>query len=287
MNVESTPSANGARSRTGLIALVLLVAVAIGTLGFFVFGADDEGGEPTATTATTVDSVGSVDSTDTDSTPDDSEVVDTSTVVEDSTVVTDVPTSTSTDSSRVLSLGTYSFFDVPELGATDIRGSGCGSGSEGDPVLDDRLPDGLWFGSLGPKYEYYEPIDETDLGYAYKRFDGATLEIDLWCVYSGVTAEQKYLSEECQADIECEANNSTGWLTIDDDDRLREVPVAENFQYRVDFYEADAGWFCGWTEPFAVGAAWRDAPVWIAVNDGVVTEIFGHCAYYLESSASR
>jgi hypothetical protein len=28
-------------------------------------------------------------------------------------------------------------------------------------------------------------------------------------------------------------------------------------------------------------------PVWIAVNSGVVTEVFGHCAYYLEASRDR
>lgn len=286
MNSEPIPPVGGTPNRTSLIALVLLVAVAIGVLAFFVFGADDEGGESAA------NSVASIDSMVTDSTPDDT--VDTVFTVD--TVSSDVSTPSSapadtevatTSPSLGYSLFDYSFFDVPEMGITDLRGSGCGSGLEGDPVQGDSLPDGLWFGSLGPKYEYYEPIDETDLGYAYKRFDGATLEIDLWCVYSGATAEQKYLSEECQAEIECEANNSTGWLTIDDDDQLREVPVDENFQYRVDFYEAEAGWFCGMTDPFAVGAAWRDSPVWIAVNDGLVTEIFGHCAYWLESSASR
>ncbi|MFZ9676069.1 MAG: hypothetical protein ACO3DM_09255 [Ilumatobacteraceae bacterium] len=185
-------------------------------------------------------------------------------------------------------LGGFGFFDVSEMSVADERGSGCGVG--GEAGLPDVLPDGLWFGSLGPKYEYYEPVNENELGYGYARFDAGSLELDVWCVYAGETAASKYLSEQCQADVECEANNSTGWLVEDIVDRLHQIPVAEEFSYRVDDYDAEAGWSCGLTDSFGADGfepAWRLLPVWIAVNSGVVTEVFGHCAYYLEASRDR
>lgn len=290
MSTALPPPFPDQRSRTGSIALVLLVAAAIGVLAFFVFGSDDEGdgiGSSSSDPTVVSDSSSGATGAETSSPESTTESTTESGTSDTSTVETGSSTDAGTSEPAWFSMGGYGFFDVPVLGATDVRGSGCGSGDGEDPTLGDTLPDGLWFGSLGPQYEDYEPIDDSDLGYGYKRFDGATLEIDLWCVYSGATAEQKFVSEACQSDIECEANNSTGWLTEDESNRLRSLPVAANFTYRVDYYEAEAGWYCMWTDPFEVGAAWRLAPVWIAVNDGRVTEIFGHCAYYLESDAPR
>ena len=180
------------------------------------------------------------------------------------------------------------FFDVPEMSVADERGSGCGA--SGEAGLPDVLPDGLWFGSFGPKYEYYEPVNENEIGYGYARFGPSSLELDVWCVYSGATAEQKYLAEQCQAETECEGNNTVQWMVEDNLDRMHPMPVAENFVYRVDYYEADAGWSCGLTDPFGTDGlepAWRLHPVWIAVNDGMVTEVFGHCGYYFEARRLR
>jgi len=280
------------REQPSFVVPVLVVGALLAGCG----GGDRDDSGPASTGAPSVESIATSDSlADSLADPSGSEAVDTSTSggPDDSSGpdtiggASDSPDGTEAPPIGWFSFGGTSFFEVPELGATDIRGSGCGSGVGDDPALDDRVPDGLWFGSLGPKYENYEPIDENDLGYAYNRFDGTTLEIDLWCVYSGATAEQKYLSEACRSDTVCEANNSTGWLTEDDSDRMRSLPVADDYVYRVDYYEAEAGWDCMWTDPFEVDAAWRRAPVWIAVNQGRVTEVFGHCAYWLESSEPR
>lgn len=215
-------------------------------------------------------------------------VVDTTEV--DATVAT--TTDTSTDTMVPSDFAGYSFvglefFEVPVLGPADIRGSGCGSGVGEDAVLPDVLPDGIWMGSLGPRYESYDVVTSPEDGFGYSRFDGTTLEIDIWCVYAGATAEEKFRSAECQTDIECEANNSSGWLVEDQSDRLRSIPVAAGFVYREDRYDAELGWSCGTSDPWSVEATWRMQPVWIAVNAGEVTEIFGHCAYYLEASTPR
>ena len=208
----------------------------------------------------------------------------------DATVAT--TTDTTTDTMVPVDFAGYSFvglefFEVPVLGPADIRGSGCGSGVGEDAVLPDVLPDGIWMGSLGPRYESYDVVTSPEDGFGYSRFDGTTLEIDIWCVYAGATAEEKFRSVECQTDIECEANNSTGWLVEDQSDRLRSMPVAAGYVYREDRYDAELGWSCGTSDPWSVEATWRMQPVWIAVNAGEVTEIFGHCAYYLEASTPR
>ena len=70
--------------------------------------------------------------------------------VSTTSVVKDAPTTTT--ASLVVdtvapdvgfSLQGIGYDDVPVLGSGPVRGTGCGSGSDGDPLLPDELPDGL------------------------------------------------------------------------------------------------------------------------------------------------
>lgn len=179
------------------------------------------------------------------------------------------------------SLHGIGYYDVPVLGSGLVRGTGCGSGNDGDPLLDDRLPDGLWFGSLGPQYENYDPVSADDLGYGYARLDDTRLEIDLWCVYAGDAAAERYFAPSCQSDLGCPSSNTSWWFTEDTSNRLRSLPLADDVEYSAE-PEVGEPFFpgCSTDDAFVANAAWRNWPVWIAVNDGEVTEILGVCSYY-------
>lgn len=175
------------------------------------------------------------------------------------------------------------YHGVPVLGTGAVRGSGCGSGIDGDPLVPDVLPDGLWFGSLGPHYEYYEPTSPDDVGYGYARLFDDRLEIDLWCVYAGVVAERKYNDPTCLDDESCPSSNAPWWFTEDRSDTLRSVPLAPGHRYSAEPEIGDPFFpGCSATEPFVANGAWRNWPVWIAVNDGEVTEVLGICSYYTD-----
>jgi hypothetical protein len=173
------------------------------------------------------------------------------------------------------------YYSIPVLGATDVRGSGCGSGIGDDPTLPDVLPDGIWFGSLGPKYEYYEPTSPEDLGFGYARLYDDHLEIDLWCVYGGQTAETKYNDPSCSEDTGCPSNNASWWFTEDQSNKLRSVALSADYLYTAEPETGDPYFRgCSTSEIYVSNAAWRNWPVWIAVNGGQVTEVLGICSYY-------
>lgn len=212
----------------------------------------------------------------------------TTTVVDTTEVDATVDTTTDMTSSSVavgpgFTLEGSAYHGVPVLGTGAVRGSGCGSGIDGDPLLPDVLPDGLWFGSLGPRYEYYEPTSPDDIGYGYARLFDDRLEIDVWCVYAGVVAERKYNDPKCLDDESCPSSNAPWWFTEDRSDTLRSVPLASGHRYSAEPEIGDPFFpGCSATEPFVANGAWRNWPVWIAVNDGEVTEILGICSYYTD-----
>jgi len=199
------------------------------------------------------------------------------TSVSTTSVVEDAPTTTT--SSLVVdtvapdggfSLQGIGYDDVPVLGPGPVWGTGCGSGSDGDPLLPDELPDGLWFGSLGPQYEYHEPTGPEDRGYGYARLGDSRLEIDLWCVYAGVAAKQRYNDPRCLADMSCSSGNAAWWFTEDRSNKLRSVSLAADYRYSAEPEISDPfrpG--CSSSEALVANAAWRLWPVWIAVDAGV------------------
>jgi len=178
----------------------------------------------------------------------------------------------------VHSLSGFDYHDMPALGNPNIRGTGCGSGQDGDPTLGDQLPDGIWYGTLGPIYEDYESAEGADYGYA--RIYESGVEIDLWCVYTGELGAQ--LFSECETvSRDCDYESRPDWYPEDNTNRLRSVPFADDWEFiNQDSSLRYDGVECAeqpWDGPFAGSRRW---PVWIAVNGGSLTGLLATCFLY-------
>ena len=190
---------------------------------------------------------------------------------------TSAPTTTAAPT-IVHSLAGFDYHDMPALGNPNIRGTGCGSGQDGDPTLGDQLPDGIWYGTLGPIYEDYESAEGPDFGYA-RIFDSG-VEIDLWCVYTGELGAQ--LRADCeQVARDCNYESRPDWYPEDNTNRLRSVPFADDWEFiNQDSSLRYDGVECAeqpWDGPFAGSRRW---PVWIAVNGGSLTGLLATCFLY-------
>lgn len=278
---QSGSSASSNRSRSGVVAAVLLIAVVVAVVAFFVFGASDEGENDGPSDSSPLPSTVVDGSTETaTATTMAPVIVEPATSAPAEVVPVTEPIPVDTRPAYAFTLANSSFYSVGVFSEAPVRGSGCGSGNYGDPTLPDQLPDGIWFGSLGPYYEDFPPYDDQDVGFGYTRFDGKSLEIDLWCVYTGPIAQEKYEDPVCQSNDDCWLYNSAWWFTEDNSDRLRSLPVSPDYIYSapsdvvIDSYPG-----CVEDDPFTRNAAWRNGPVWIAVNNGQVTEILGSCDY--------
>jgi hypothetical protein len=109
------------------------------------------------------------------------------------------------------------FWDVPQLGAEPVHGTGCG----GDGSLGDTIPDGFWYGwSSG--------------------LSGTSLQFDVGCMYHGARAEQ--LCDEFAADNPnygsppCWGSGADAHFLVNNSTRTRTVPLAPTFT------AADAEW---------------------------------------------
>ncbi|MFZ9084166.1 MAG: hypothetical protein ACO22B_07530 [Ilumatobacteraceae bacterium] len=176
------------------------------------------------------------------------------------------------------SLSGFDYHDMPALGNPNIRGTGCGSGQDGDPTLGDQLPDGIWYGTLGPIYEDYESAEGADYGYA--RIYESGVEIDLWCVYTGELGAQ--LRADCeQVARDCNYESRPDWYPEDNTNRLRSVPFADDWEFiNQDSWRQYDGVECAeqpWDAPLAGSRRW---PVWIAVNGGSLTGLLATCYLY-------
>lgn len=193
---------------------------------------------------------------------------------------TGAPTTTAAPT-IVHTLDAFDYHDVPALGNPEIRGSGCGSGKDGDPTLGDRLPDGIWFGSFGP---YIEEVPYDGPGgnfFGYARIDGVTGEFDLWCVYTGDLGAALFAG--CgDRGSDCEYESRPEWYPEDNVNRLRTVPFADDWEYIV---QDPRQWFNGvecsnepWNSPWG---GLRSYQVWIAVNGGSITSVLATCDKYV------
>jgi hypothetical protein len=190
---------------------------------------------------------------------------------------TSAPTTTAAPT-IVHSLSGFDYHDMPALGNPNIRGTGCGSGQDGDPTLGDQLPDGIWYGTLGPIYEDYESAEGADYGYA--RIYESGVEIDLWCVYTGELGAQ--LFSECETvSRDCDYESRPDWYPEDNTNRLRSVPFADDWEFiNQDSWRQYDGVECAeqpWDAPLAGSRRW---PVWIAVNGGSLTGLLATCYLY-------
>lgn len=92
------------------------------------------------------------------------------------------------------------FWNVPQLGSAPVRGSGCGSGTDGD-TLGDTIPDGWW------------------AGYVSTDYDTETLWVDVVCVYYGESAQAVLAAGTANV-----VNAEPDYLIVNNDERRRAVP---------------------------------------------------------------
>lgn len=209
--------------------------------------------------------------------PDTTATPDTTAAPTTAAPTTSAPTTTAAPT-IVHSLSGFDYHDMPALGNPNIRGTGCGSGQDGDPTLGDQLPDGIWYGTLGPIYEDYESAEGADYGYA--RIYESGVEIDLWCVYTGELGAQ--LFSECETvSRDCDYESRPDWYPEDNTNRLRSVPFADDWEFiNQDSWRQYDGVECAeqpWDAPLAGSRRW---PVWIAVNGGSLTGLLATCYLY-------
>ena len=94
------------------------------------------------------------------------------------------------------------FSEVPQLGTEPVRGSGCGANGE----IGETIPDGIWAG--------------------FVTVDGASVGVDLLCVYTAESAEQ-FVDESDHvlwADIDS--------TIVNNNERVRTMPAAAGLQLR-------------------------------------------------------
>ena len=251
-------------SRGALAGLIAAVVIIVGA-GFYYFSTEGDNSRRTTDSAPAgADSVPVSDD------------AGSSTTVGSATSTVGSPTSAAVPVTTVaprLWDPSWTYADVPELTVSGIRGSGCGSGAGADVSIGDSYPDGVWFGQLGSYYDTDFPAGAYG---PLNRWYADYLEIDGFCVYTGALGQQKYDESGC-ADGEIECFNSPNFWMENKNERFRTVPVSPDV-----LYEAGTNDYlteCTRDDRLGLNAAWRFNPVWIVVQNGVVTEIHADCYF--------
>lgn len=141
------------------------------------------------------------------------------------------------------------FWDVPRLGAENVRGSGCGSSGE----IGAQIPDGLWAGFI------------TGVG-------GDVVNIDLLCIYSGDAALQAMSAGSAVI-----LNSDPNYLIVNNSTRARAMRMDPSIVLRIGVRNEINQCVDGTTT-----TQWSDIPtdrqVWIRIHGGRVTWVFADCA---------
>lgn len=159
------------------------------------------------------------------------------------------------------SWGGWPYYEVPQLGAESVRGTGCGSTGG----LGESLPDGIWNVLVG---------DGTG-GDDFWTSDRIT--VDVRCVYSGIGGQQLWNSA-CSTDPQADAclQQSADWYVVNANGRLRTMPVSPTVQYGVGALGPSP---CAsvTADRTASNAPWRFMDSWVVVDRGVVTAVVAAC----------
>ena len=159
------------------------------------------------------------------------------------------------------SWGGWPYYEVPQLGAESVRGTGCGSTGG----LGETIPDGVWNVLIG---------DGTG-GDDFWTSDRIT--VDVRCVYSGVGGSQLWNSA-CTTDPQSDncLQQSADWYVVNANGRLRTMPAAPNLEYGVGALgPSPCAAVTG--DRTASSAPWRFMDSWIVVRGGAVTTVVTAC----------
>lgn len=145
------------------------------------------------------------------------------------------------------------FWNVPQLGAEPVRGSGCGASGQ----IGDVIPDGLWAGYVTA----YDP-------------NTGTIGINLLCIFSGATAQT--VIAQGSANI---VSNEPDYLIVNNNERVRSMPNALS---TIVVGRVDATGTCVEGEhlsPEEVGQfpARYGQQAWISIDGGAVSWVFYGC----------
>jgi hypothetical protein len=154
------------------------------------------------------------------------------------------------------------FWNVPQLGAEPVRGSGCG----GSGQIGDRIPDGLWAGRVG--------IDPANPGEVW---------VNLLCIYYGQSAQA--VRDAGTANI---VHDEPDYLIVDNNEQAR---VLTNHIMAIAASQADPSGRCapagmmlspGPGEYLPGAAGWLGVDpsglqAWIRVDDGAATWLVYGC----------
>jgi hypothetical protein len=159
------------------------------------------------------------------------------------------------------SWGGWPYYEVPQLGAESVRGTGCGSTGG----LGESIPDGVWNVLIG------DGSGSDDF------WTSDRLTVDIRCVYSGVGGSQLWNSA-CSTDPQSDLclQQSSDWYVVNANGRLRTVPVAADVQYGVGAIgPSPCASVSG--DRTASDAPWRFMDSWIVVDRGAVTTVVTAC----------
>ncbi|MBI4934869.1 MAG: hypothetical protein HY828_13385 [Actinobacteria bacterium] len=164
-------------------------------------------------------------------------------------------------SGATVTWGGWAYYEVPQLGAEPVRGSGCGAtGGLGDVV-----PDGIWNVNIG------------DGSGADRFWSGGTISLDLRCIYAGDAGRAQW-NTVCSAAPDADAclSQSPDWFVVNVNSRLRTMPVAATVQYGVGALGTPP---CAGVslDPTSVSAPWRFMDSWVVVSGGQVTAVIAAC----------
>jgi hypothetical protein len=141
------------------------------------------------------------------------------------------------------------FWNVPQLGTENVRGSGCGSSGQ----IGDQIPDGLWAGFITGVV-------------------GDVVNVDPVCIYSGSAAQQVMSSPSAVI-----LNDDPNYLVVNNSTRARAVPMDASIVLRLGVRNG-AGQCVDGTSSTQWGDIPADRQVWVRIHDGRVTWVFADCA---------
>jgi hypothetical protein len=139
------------------------------------------------------------------------------------------------------------FWNVPQLGAEAVRGTGCGSTNS----LPETIPDGLWAGYV---------TGHTD----------TTVSIDLLCIYAVANAGA------LPSDSAHVVLDAPDYVVVNNSTRSRTMPMDSRIVLRLATRDGAGRCVDGestqqWTDIAA------DQQVWVRIHQGAVTWIFAEC----------
>ena len=160
------------------------------------------------------------------------------------------------------SWGGWPYYEVPQLGAESVRGTGCGSTGG----LGESIPDGVWNVLVG---------DGTG-GDDFWTSDRIT--VDVRCVYSGVGGTQLW-NAACTTDPQSDncLQQSADWYVVNANGRLRTMPVAADVQYGVGALGGPSPCASVTPDRTSSNAPWRFMDSWIVITGGTVTAVVTAC----------